>query len=116
MKRVLVVEDDQSIAKALALRLKSIGCQANIANDAVTAATVARRCNPDVAVLDISMPGGDGFVVAERLRRQNDNLPIVFITANAQPELRERAMEMGATAFFSKPYVADELMNAIVAA
>lgn len=115
-KHVLIVEDDPAIARALELRLSARGYAVKTAFDAVSAATVARRFTPDVALLDISMPGGDGFLVAERLQAMNANMPFIFITANSWPELRERAEAIGATGFFEKPFVAEELMQAIEAA
>jgi len=116
MATVLLVEDDRSIARALNLRLERNGYEVANAFDASTAATRARQCQPDVAILDISMPGGDGFMVAERLRSIRADLPMIFITANSQPEYRERAKRMGARAFFEKPFEASELLAAVAAA
>ena len=113
MKTVLVVEDDKDIAMGLKLRLGVNGYDVHVAHDAATAGIVARRCNPDVALLDISMPGGDGFDVAARLRGIFGGLPIIFLTANSRAEFRIRANEMGAQAFFEKPYSSDDLVAAL---
>jgi two-component system KDP operon response regulator KdpE len=68
MKKVLIVEDDKRIIAALNIRLRARGYDVCAAYDATLAMTQAIANLPDVALLDISLPGGDGFVVAERLR------------------------------------------------
>ena len=84
MKTVLIVEDDKGISLAMGIRLKAMGYQVESASDAVTAISQARKIDPDVILLDIGLPGGDGFVVAERLQQLNQTAvtPIVFITAS----------------------------------
>ena len=69
--KILLVEDDEKIVKALTIRLKSQGFDVVSAFDAVMAISKAMEHHPDVILLDISMPGGNGFTVAERL---NDSL------------------------------------------
>lgn len=115
MKTVLLVEDDRKITMAIGIRLKSMGYEVASAADAVSAVAQARKCKPDVVLLDINLPGGDGFVVAERLQSllQTSSTPIIFITANKQQGLKERAMKMGAVAFLEKPFDATELADAI---
>lgn len=116
MKTVLLVEDDKSIAKAVQLRLVAQGFKVDIAYDAITAPMVARRCNPDIALLDVSMPGGDGFDVAERLQGIFGDIAIIFITANGRRDIRRRAEDMGAKGFFEKPFHSEELVAAVAAA
>ena len=112
-KKILVVEDDQNIAKALALRLKSAGYEVTIAFDGMTAVAAARKVQPDLLLLDISVPAGNGFTVAVRVRELIVTAtPMIFLTASKQPGLRQEAQDLGA-AFFEKPYDADELLSAI---
>ena len=115
MKTVLLVEDDKKITLAIGIRLKSMGYEVATAADAVSAVAQARKCKPDVVLLDINLPGGDGFLVAERLQSlmQTSATPIIFITANKQEGLKKRAMEMGAVAFLEKPFDATQLADAI---
>ena len=115
MKKVLMVEDDPKIALAFGVRLKALGYEVVTARDAVTAVSQVRRCSPDVVLLDISLPGGDGFMVAERIGNMIHSAatPIVFITASQQPGLRERAMKLGAVGFLNKPFDATALADAI---
>jgi DNA-binding response OmpR family regulator len=113
MKKILIVEDDQTIAKALALRLKAAGYEVTVARDAITGVAAARDTQPDLALLDISIPAGNGFAVAEKIRELVVTAtPIIFLTASKQPGLRQEAQNLGA-AFFEKPYDADELLAAI---
>ena len=115
MAKILIVEDDKKIGMALAVRLKAEGFQVEIAVDAIMGISCARRLEPDLIILDISMPAGDGFTVAERLRGLTQTMftPFIFLTASKQPGLRERAMEAGAVDFFEKPYEPEALMSAI---
>ena len=114
MKKILVIEDDQKIALALATRLKSAGYDAGLAYDVLTGVTAAIKQRPDLVLMDISMPGGDGFIAAKRIQTLVPSLtPIIFLTASKQAGLREKAAEFGAAGYFEKPYDADELLAAI---
>jgi CheY-like chemotaxis protein len=88
------------------------------AKDAVGAVYAARKNEPDVVVLDISLPAGDGFVVADRLQNMAGSAatPIIFITASENPALRERAMKLGAVGFLKKPFDPTSLADAIESA
>ena len=118
MKKILIVEDDKRIVMALNVRLRAQGYEVCAAYDAMLAMTLAMEHKPDLVLLDISMPGGDGFLVAERLQSSvvTSGVPIIFLTALKQEGLREKAMELGAEAFFEKPFESDELLAAIEAA
>jgi DNA-binding response OmpR family regulator len=114
MKKILIVEDDPNISKALSIRLKNAGYDVSVAPDAVTAVGAAVKKTPDLVLLDISLPAGDGFTVAERIQALIPTAtPLIFLTASRKPGLRERAKELGAAAFFQKPYEADDLLGAI---
>ena len=115
MKTLLLVEDDTKIALALGIRLKAAGYTVITAPDAVHAMDQAVRHAPDIVVLDINLPGGNGFVVAERLRAspKTATLPIVFVTASKTPGLHERARSVGAVALIEKPFSATDLLEAI---
>ena len=114
MKKILIVEDDPQIGKALAIRLKHCGYEVTVAPDALSGVEMALKERPDLALLDISLPAGNGFTVAERIQTLlPKETPMIFLTASKQPGLREKAMQMGAAAFFQKPYEADALVAAI---
>jgi DNA-binding NarL/FixJ family response regulator len=80
----------------------------------VSGLETALKIRPDLVLLDISLPAGNGFVVAERIQRLIPTAtPMIFLTASTQPGLREKAKELGAAAFFQKPYDADDLHGAV---
>jgi CheY-like chemotaxis protein len=75
---------------------------------------LARKHDPDLALLDIGLPGGDGFRVAECLRDVSPRrVPVVFVTASKKDGLREQAKKAGASAFLEKPFKASALLAAI---
>ena len=115
MYKILVVEDDRKIALSLGLRLKKAGYQILHSYDGLMGITIASREAPDLILLDISMPAGDGLSVARRLRElpKTMQLPIVFITARKDPGLRERALALGAADYFEKPYDPRKLLRRI---
>lgn len=114
MKRILIVEDDQNISRALSIRLKNAGYEVSVAPDALTGVEFALKKLPDLVLLDISLPAGSGFTVAERIQSLIPTAtPFIFLTASNQPGLRAKAKELGAAAFFHKPYEADDLLGAI---
>ena len=118
MKTVLLVEDDKEITLALGMRLKAMGYEVHSAADAVTAVSQARKAKPDVILIDFNLPGGNGFMVAERLRSliQTSATPFVIITASKEEGLREKAKELGASAFLEKPFDATRLADVIESA
>jgi two-component system alkaline phosphatase synthesis response regulator PhoP len=114
MKKILIVEDDQNIAKALSIRLKNAGYEVNVAPDALTGVENAVKKAPDLVLLDIWLPAGNGFTVAERIQSLIPTAtPLIFLTASKKPGLREKAKELGAAAFFQKPYEWEDLLGAI---
>ncbi|HTB90970.1 MAG TPA: response regulator [Steroidobacteraceae bacterium] len=118
MKTVLLIDDDNIFLLSIGVRLKGMGYTVCTAKDAASAITVVRKTSPDVIVLDVSLPAGDGFLVAERLQSliASAVTPIIFVTASEKPGLRERAMKLGAVAFLSKPFDALTLADAIESA
>jgi CheY-like chemotaxis protein len=118
MKTVLLIDDDNVFLLTIGVRLKSMGYTVCTAKDAVNAISAVQKNNPDVIVLDVSLPAGDGFLVADRLRNLISTAlpPIIFVTASEKPGLRERAMKLGAVEFLNKPFDATTLADAIESA
>jgi CheY-like chemotaxis protein len=118
MKSVLLVDDDNTVLLGIGVRLKSMGYSVYTAKDAVSAISAVVKNRPDIVVLDVSLPAGDGFLVARRLQNLVGSAatPIIFITASENPSLRERAMKLGAAAFLKKPFDATTLADAIESA
>jgi CheY-like chemotaxis protein len=118
MKTVLLVDDDNVFLLTIGVRLKGMGYTVCAAKDAANAISVVRKAAPDVIVLDVSLPGGDGFLVADRLQKliTSAATPIIFVTATEKQGMRERAMKLGAVAFLAKPFDATTLADAIESA
>jgi len=114
MKRILIIEDDRKIALALTLRMKSAGYEVTATHDGLTGVSAAANNPPDLMLLDIGLPGGDGFTVAEKIHSLvRTPIPMIFITASKQPGFRQRATQLGAAGYFEKPYEAEDLLAAI---
>ena len=112
--KILIVEDDRKIAMALATRLRAAGQDVLLAYDTLTGMESAVKNQPDVVLLDIYFPDGNGLVVAEKIQSlARKPTPIIFITASQRTGLRQQAMALGAAGFLEKPFEADELMTAI---
>ena len=113
MKKILIIEDDPTVGLALEIRFKANGYETVRACDAVTGANLARRTTPDLIILDISLPGGNGLNLAERFKHQPEtrSTPIIFVTASKEPALRQRAMEMRIAGLIDKPYDPEELLG-----
>ncbi|MEM7233262.1 MAG: response regulator [Planctomycetota bacterium] len=106
MATILIADDDKNIARALCVRLRSDGYETLTAHDGVSAVQKAVQENPDLILLDISMPAGNGLFVAEQLKSMDTtrDTPIIFMTAKSNPEYFDQAMEREAIAFLAKPF------------
>ena len=114
MKKILIVEDDARIAAALRVRLEAGGYEVVTAVDGFSGLKLAMTHKPRLILLDIMMPVGMGFSVAERLKDLGcGDIPIIFMTASKRSGLRKTAQRLGAAGFFEKPYDADELLAAV---
>ena len=115
MPKILIVEDDQDTRQLLKIRLQSQGYETAYAADAVTAITAAREERPDLILLDMGLPGGDGVVVMERLKTfpALAHIPVVVVSAREQSATERQATEAGAEAYVQKPIDNAELLGAI---
>jgi len=114
-KKILIIEDDSDVRLGYHIRLKANNYDTFFAPDALTSMTEARKHQPDLIILDLGLPAGDGFVVMERLKA-NPHLaviPIIVVSARDPYANRERALQAGAKAFLQKPVDNDELMAVI---
>ncbi len=113
-RKALVIEDDPDIALGVAIRLKAAGFEIVFSADACMAQTVALRERPDLVILDLGLPGGDGFTVLSRLKSNPNTalVPVVVLTAR-DAAFKERALAAGAAAFLQKPVTGDVLMQTI---
>jgi DNA-binding response OmpR family regulator len=104
-KRILIVDDDADFLRGMHLRLKANNYDTFFATDAVTSISEARKCEPDLILLDLGLPAGDGFIVMERLKAvpSLSLIPIVVLSGRDIRENRIRALKAGASAFLQKP-------------
>lgn len=117
-KKILLVDDDKDLLRGMSLSLKASGYQVVLAQDAIAAVSTARQEQPDLVVLDLGLPGGDGFLVMERLSAFTKMIPVIIVSAKQSGPNRERALEVksleaGAQAFFQKPVDRTEFMSAV---
>jgi len=114
-KKILIVDDERDIVMALTIRLRGVGYEVVTAFDGAQAIFVAHKENPDLILLDIRMPAGDGFSVAEKLRNSlnTSSIPVIFLTGSPERNSEEKAMSLGARFYIKKPYDPEELLDAI---
>jgi DNA-binding response OmpR family regulator len=114
-KKILVVDDERDIVKALTIRLKSNGYSVVTAFDGAQGILMANEEIPDLVILDIRMPAGDGFSVVEKLRQSDrtHRIPVIFLTGSPETNAEERAMGLGARFYIKKPYDPEELLDAV---
>jgi DNA-binding response OmpR family regulator len=114
-KKILIIDDDQHLLLGLTARLKANGYRVMTSMDAVSAISVARRALPDLVILDLGLPAGDGFLVLERMRGLPDlvSIPVIVLSARDPAQNKQRALDDGAVAFFQKPPENHEFLAAI---
>ena len=108
--RVLVVDDDPTVAEVVRTYLANAGFQVEWAEDGVRALDVAERTRPDLVVLDIMLPGLSGLEVCERLRSTQPDVAVVMLTALGEESDRVLGLETGADDYLVKPFSARELV------
>jgi len=113
--KILIVDDDEDLRLGLNARLRASGYDTAFAQDGVTAVTIAKQVTPDLIILDLGLPGGDGFLVLKRIKSIASLActPVVVLSARHPAGNRERALGAGAAAYFQKPANNDELMSSI---
>lgn len=115
-KRILVVEDDADVRLGYSVLLRANGYDTAFAADALSAVSEARKYAPDLIILDLGLPAGDGFVVLERFR-MNPSIsvtPVIVVSGRDGYANKERALKAGAKAFVQKPWNDSELLAIIV--
>jgi DNA-binding response OmpR family regulator len=113
-EKILVVDDEVSLQETLTYKLEKEGYQVEVAGDGLTALELARTTNPDLVILDVMLPGMDGFEVCRTLR-QETNIPVLMLTARDDEIDRVVGLEVGADDYLPKPFSMRELIARVKA-
>jgi len=111
-KKILVVDDEPDVTELVAYNLKAKGFHVETLNDATASIAKARNYHPDLIILDIMMPHLSGIQICRIFRNDSKlaRIPIIFLTAKAEPQDRIEGLESGADDYLSKPFSPKELM------
>jgi two-component system, OmpR family, response regulator len=112
--KILLVDDEPNILQFLELGLINEGFEVRTAQDGMTAVTVAQQFQPHVAILDVMMPGMDGFEVCKMLKK-TENVAIIMLTAKDEVDDRVKGLKLGADDYMVKPFSFEELLARILA-
>lgn len=110
---VLIADDDPDIRMLVRLRLERSGYTVIAANDGLEALELAAGCEPDLAILDVSMPGLSGVEVTRALRERQATFPVILLTAHARESDVAAGEEAGANAYVTKPFSPQELESRV---
>lgn len=113
--RILIADDDAALLQALSLRLRHAGYEVITALDGYNALARAVEKRPDLIVLDINMPAGDGFSVQDRIEKSTSSfdLPVIYITGETSDRVARLASHVDAAGLFHKPIDTRKLLEAI---
>ncbi len=113
--QVLVIEDSASVRRLIEVCLRVLDVELSAAEDGVKGLETARAIKPEAIVLDVGLPGMDGWEVLRHLRAGDDtkDIRVLVLTAHAQPEVAEQAVQGGADDFMTKPFRPMELRERI---
>ncbi len=114
-KKILIVDDDRQVSLALSIRLKAADYDVDVAGDGESGLQKLAARAPDVVLLDMRMPGIDGLEVMRRMKRDPRlaDIPVIFVSANAQETAKRAALNAGGTLFLEKPFESRALLDAI---
>ena len=114
-KTVLIVEDEQNIVDILAFNLSRDGYDTMEAYDGVTGLQLALEHNPDLILLDLMLPGMNGFEVCRKVRESGSSTPILMLTAREEEADKVMGLELGADDYITKPFSMRELLARVKA-
>jgi len=114
-KSVLVVDDEPNIVLSLEFLMTQAGYEVRIARDGNEALEAVVEKTPDLILLDLMIPGRDGYDVCQTLRRSEEwaNIPIIMLTAKGREVEKEKGMALGANDYVTKPFSTAELTNRV---
>ena len=104
MTKVLVVEDNANLAFGLTRSLESEGYEVEAAEDGLRGFEMARSTNPDLVVLDLMLPGMDGYTILKKLRAEGKDVPVLILTARGEEADKVFGFRLGADDYVTKPF------------
>ncbi|WP_437670626.1 response regulator transcription factor [Sorangium sp. So ce131] len=116
LETVLVVEDDPTLRLGLQKTLRSAGFRVEVAKTGAEGLQAALAARPDLVLLDVMLPGMNGFEICEELRRRDVDLPILMVTAKGEEQDKVRGLRLGADDYIVKPFGVSELLARVDAA
>jgi DNA-binding response OmpR family regulator len=108
--KVLYVEDELFLGKIVRESLESRGFEVIMEGDGAKVLDLFKKTKPDICVLDIMLPNKDGFEIADEIRRLDEDIPIIFLTAKTQTEDVVKGFSMGGNDYIRKPFSMEELI------
>jgi len=113
--RILIADDDPQTLKVIRLHLEHAGYTVTCAQDAYAALAAARQNPPDVLVLDVNMPAGNGFSVQERISKLEElsGIPVIYVTGERSSRVTAASRYLGAFAVIHKPFGVADLLEQI---
>lgn len=108
--RILLVEDEKSLQEVIALNLRMEGYEVIVAGEGKTAIQLWSDQHFDLILLDVMLPGVDGFSICEQIRLRDEKTPIIFLTAKDTPQDRVQGLSLGADDYINKPFHLQELL------
>ncbi|MBQ3185529.1 MAG: response regulator transcription factor, partial [Firmicutes bacterium] len=114
-KKILIIEDEPNIRELVLYNLKTNGYDGLAAEDGIMGITMVHREKPDLILLDIMLPGKNGFEICKELRDEGNNTPIIMMTAKTEESDKVMGLDYGADDYISKPFGIREMMARIKA-
>src|SRR5688500_7209220 len=115
MTKVLVIEDNANLAFGLTRSLESEGYEVQSAEDGLRGFELARTTNPDLIVLDLMLPGMDGYTILKKLRAEGKDVPVLILTARGEEADKVFGFRLGADDYVTKPFSLSELLARVQA-
>ena len=115
MQRILIIEDDRTIIEGLEAAFKFHEFEVFSAESSEVGLPLVRQKKPDLVILDIMLPGLDGFEACKKIKKQDRHLPIIMLTAKSQESDKLLGFELGADDYVTKPFSAKELIARVKA-
>lgn len=115
MTNVLIIEDDPVLSKAIAMHLRHAGYDVDVAEDGERGLRRLRHARPDLAIIDLMLPGLDGWAVTEAIREECLGVPVIVVSARGSEHDKVHTLEIGADDYLAKPFGMRELVARVEA-